>query len=296
MINKIDGKNIHEFISELNRKSIGPNIFLFVMGMLVSALALNLFFQPYEIFSTGSNGLALLVGKYIPVSMSLIIFVISLILLIIGLISFGFGYASKMLLYTFLYPFFVSATTLITRYVDLEDTSLFLIVVIGGGMMGLSSGLIRKSGYSPGGFCVIYDLMSKYFHLSIGVATLIINAIMVIASAFIFSFESAIYAVIALLVSSYIVDKVVLGISDNKVFYVITSKPNDVRDYIIDKLNYSVTIVNAKGGYTHKNKKMLMCVVPTIEYVGLKEIIRAIDDGAFFLIVDAYETSVKRKM
>jgi uncharacterized membrane-anchored protein YitT (DUF2179 family) len=114
------------------------------------------------------------------------------------------------------------------------------------------------------------------------------------ASAFIFGFNSAIYAIIALLVTSYIVDKVIIGISNNKVFYIITDKTMEIREYIMNNLNYSVTLVNAKGGYSHKRKKMLMCVVPTIEYLKLKELVSEIDPKVFFLIVDTYESSVKK--
>ena len=115
-----------------------------------------------------------------------------------------------------------------------------------------------------------------------------------IISGFIFGMESAVYAIISLLVSSYIVDKVVIGISDNKVFYIITNKPLEIRDYVMDKLHYSITVVNARGGYSNKRKKMLMCVVPTIEYLKLKELVSAIDPNVFFLIVDTYDSSVKK--
>ena len=57
-----------------------------------------------------------------------------------------------------------------------------------------------------------------------------------------------------------------------------------------------MTIVNARGGYTNKKKKMLMCVVSTLDYVRLKEVVSEIDPKAFFLIVDAYESSVRKKM
>ncbi|MBQ8219137.1 MAG: YitT family protein, partial [Bacilli bacterium] len=159
-----------------------------------------------------------------------------------------------------------------------------------------SSGLIRKSRFSPGGFSVLFDLMNKYFHISIGNATIIVNSLLIIGSSFIFGLQSALYSVVSLLVSSYIVDRVIIGISDNKVFYIVTKRPLEVRDYIMDKLHYSVTIIKVRGGYSGKKKKMLMCIVPTIEYVKLKEIIKEIDNEAFFLIVDTYESSVKKRI
>lgn len=288
----IKDKNID--LLSLGKKNFWKNLSLFVLGVLIGAVAFNLFFDKYDVIPTGSSGLSLLISNYVDVPVSIVIFVVNLIFLVIGLVFFGYEYAIKMLAVTFLYPFFVNVSLVVTELVDLEDTSLFLIMVIGGGMLGLSSGLIRRSGYSPGGFAVLFDLMQKYFHISIGVATVIVNAILIISSSFVYGFDSAIYAFISLLVSSYVVDKVVIGISNNKVFYIITKRPVEVSDYVIDKLNYKVTMINARGGYTNRKKKMLMCVVPTIEYMKLKELVKEIDDEVFFLIVDAYESSVKK--
>lgn len=293
-MNKDINKSVSNIVDTIKKKYLGRNIFLFSMGLLISALAFNLFYEPYNVIPTGSSGLSFLLSKLSGLDMSLVTFGISVILLLIGYLAFGFNYALKMVAVTILYPVFLKSTTLITRFIDLENTSLFLIMVFGGAMMGLSSGLIRKSGYNPGGFSPLFDIMKKYLYFSIGKSGLIINFLLISASGFMFGLSNAIYAVISLLVSSYIVDKVIIGISDNKVFYIITDKPDEIRDYIMDKLHYSVTTVRARGGYTNKKKKMLMCVVPTIEYLRLKELVSEIDSKVFFLIVDAYDSSVKK--
>lgn len=286
--------SVSDIIDSLAKKNFGRNLFLFAMGMLISALAFNLFFEPYDVIPTGSSGLALLISNFVNVDVALITFFISVLIFIIALICFGFEYSLKIIPVTILYPSFLKATTLITRFIDLENTSLFLIMVFGGALLGLSSGLVRKSGYNPGGFAIICDIMKKYFYMSIGTSTMLINGLLIVISGFVFGFTNAIYAIISLLVSSYIVDKVIIGISDNKVFYIITDKPLEIREYIMDNLHYSVTVINAKGGYTNKKRKMLMCVVPTIEYLKLKELVSKIDPKVFFLIVDIYESNVKR--
>ena len=143
---------------------------------------------------------------------------------------------------------------------------------------------------------MLRDLMYEYFHISIGIATIIVNTFLIIGALFIFGIDSAMYSLIGLLVSSYMLDKVLIGISDNKVFYIITNKPLEVKEYIYDNLHYDVTVVNARGGYTNKKKTMLMSVIPTLEYFKLKELVREIDRKSFFLIVDTYETNVKRKL
>ena len=285
---------VSDIVDNLAKKNFGRNIFLFAMGMLISAFAFNLFFEPYNVIPVGSNGLVLILSNFIDIDVSLISLIISLVILVIAFLFFGFDYSLKLIAVTILYPTFLKSTTLITRFIDLENTSLFLIMVIGGAMMGLSSGLIRRSGYNPGGFSVFYDILYKYLHISIGTSGIIINGILITLSGFMFGMERAVYAIIGLLVSSYIVDKIVIGISDNKVFYIITEKPLYIKEYIIDKLHYSVTVINVRGGYTNKKRKMLMCVVPTIEYLKLKQLVSVIDSKAFFLIVDAYESSVKK--
>ena len=287
--------DINGFLSDLHKKNFWKNLGLFLYGILVASFAFNLFFQRYNVVAGGSTGLSILLSNFITMDVSLILFILNLICLIIGLIFFGWEYAIKMLAITFIYPTFVKLTLFLTNLIDLEDTSMFLVMIIGGGLTGYANGLIRNSGYSPGGFYALYDVMCKYLHVSVGTANTIINVILISLGGFYFGIEKAIYAIISLLVSSYIVDRVTIGISDNKVFYIVTDKPLEVQEYVNDKLNYDITLVNARGGYTNQKKKMLMCVVPTIEYVRLKEIVREIDNKAFFLIVDTYESSVRKK-
>ena len=287
--------DINGFLNDLHKKHFLKNLLLFLAGVAISAFAFNLFYQRYNVVAGGSTGLSILLDNYINLDISIIILILNLICLMIGLIFFGWEYAVKMLAVTFIYPLFVKELLYLTNIINLEDTSMFLVMVIGGGLIGYANGLIRNSGYSPGGFYSLYDLMSKYLHMSIGTANTIINVILISLGGFLFGMDKAIYAIISLLVSSYVVDRVTIGISDNKVFYIITERPLEVQEYVNDKLNYDITVVNARGGYTNKRKKMLMCVVPTIEYVKLKEIVNEIDNKAFFLIVDTYESSVKKK-
>jgi len=84
-------------------------------------------------------------------------------------------------------------------------------------------------------------------------------------------------------------DRVILGISDSKAFYIITNKEEEIKEYILKVLNHGVTIFNAKGGYATKDQTVLMCVLPTKEYYKLKAGIKEIDNKAFVVVTDAYE-------
>ena len=218
----MDKNDIATFFKKLYKSNFWNNLSNFFVGTFISAFAFNLFFNNYDIIPTGNSGFSLLISQYIPVDIAIIILIVGIICMLIGLIAYGWQYATKMLIITFLYPLCVKLANIFTLHIDLGNTSLFLIAVFGGGLIGLSNGLIRNSGYNPGGFAVIFDLLNKYLHISIGTATLIVNLILIIFSAYVFNVESAIYATISLIVSSYMVDKIMFGVSDNKVFYIIT--------------------------------------------------------------------------
>ena len=283
--------NLDIFEEKLDSKYFYKNFCMFIFGLLFYAIGISVFYAPNDIVTTGSTGLSILLNKFVKINLSLLVFAISSIFMVLGFALFDIEYGARNILGTILLPIFIKATTLSNSIIYFENVSLFLLIIFGSLFMGMGNGIIKRSGYSSGGFYVIYDFISRKYKISIGAASFIINGIIILFSYFVYGIESFIYAGIGIYVTSYIADRVILGVSRNKAFYIVTRKANDVREYIINNLNYTVTIVNAKGGYSDKKKKMLLCVIPTIEYMRVKEVIREIDKDAFFLITDSYSVS-----
>lgn len=105
MSNK-DNLTVADIMDTLYKKNFGKKMFLFVMGMLISAMSFNLFFEPYDVIPTGSGGLSFLIADVFQLDVSLVTLIVSLVLLLVGLIFFGFDYALKILACTLIYPFF----------------------------------------------------------------------------------------------------------------------------------------------------------------------------------------------
>lgn len=276
---------------KIEEKNSSKNFFLFIMGMLLSSISISVFYAPYDFAVGGRTGLALIINNFIDIDLSLIIFVISSILLVISFCVYGTEYGSKNILGTILYPIFLKASTLINQVVDFDGISPFVLILFGAVISGVGFGFIKKSGYNSGGFQVLYDIINDKFKISIGTSIIICNMFIMLLNLSVFGISKFIYGFIDLYISSNISDKVMLGISSNKAFYVVTKKPLEVRDYIVNNLNYTVTIVNAKGGYSDKKKKMLLCVIPTAKYPLFRDVVREIDKDVFFLITDCYSIS-----
>ena len=281
--------NINKLIKEINSKDYTKRFLIMLCGLFISSFAFNLFFAPNNIVVGGISGLSLIIKEYFHIKPSLFISIASVFLIIISFIFIGKEKTLNTLIVVIIYPIFIEATSKITNHIDLETSSLLLTIIFGGALDGLASGLILKEGFSAGGTQIITQIMYKYLHMSLGKSSLIVNSLIIITAIFTFGITKSMYAVIALYISSTITDRVILGVSNNKSFYIITDKEEEVCEFIIQKLHHTVTIINAKGGYSNKNKKLLLCIIPTKEYFLVKEVVLEIDKNAFFLITDSYE-------
>lgn len=278
-----------EIVESIKKENFTERVALFICGTLIYALSFTLFFEPNNIVTGGTTGLAQIINYIVPINISLFVLIVSGILQIISFATLGLKQSLKTLLGVILLPIFLQFVTVFNNYIDLSNVSLFLTVTVGAVIAGFSSGIILKSGFSLGGFQIIYQIMYKYFRISIGKSSRIINGILIILSGLFFGFDKILYAIIGLYVSSYVTDKVLLGISECKTFYIVTDKEKEVNEFIINNLGHSATIIDAKGGYTNDRKKMLMCAVPTRQYFLMKEIVKEIDKNAFFVATDTYE-------
>ena len=288
VLDKID---ISYFIDRVNKENLMQRYCMFFLGIYLYALAFNLFLNPYNIVIGGTTGLSIIANELFGVNESIFVFGISLIIFVFGYFMLGSKIAIRSLVGLFALPIFMMATSVFTSLVDFEGTSMLVLMIYGGLLFGFANGIIIRTGFSLGGVQTVYQIVSKYFKISIGNANLILNFIIIMLGSYIFGISNALYAVIALYISSIAMDKVILGISDSKAFYIITSKENEVKEFIMSNLGHSVTLLDAKGGYTGKKMKVILCVMPTREYIFAKNVISEIDDKAFYIITDAYEVA-----
>ena len=280
---------ISELVERLNNSDKLERCAIFIWGVLIYAVAFSIFFSPRNIVTGGSTGLSIILEDFLMISPSVTVFLVSFIFLVIGYFLLGRRYAIKTFFGVVMLPVFMEFSSIFQIYFNVSDSSLFLVSFFGGILMGLGNGMIVKSGYSVGGFQTVYQILYKYFGISIGKSTLCINGILIFVSGILYGFSNSLYAIIGLYVSSVITDKVMLESSVNKTFYIVTEKEKEISQYIKENLGYGITVVNARGGYSNDKKKVLICALPTRQYYRLREFINAIDDESFFLVTDTYE-------
>lgn len=284
MDSKAELKNINHMIG---KKHILKRYIYFVLAVFILAATYNLFILPHNLVFGGVSGIAVITKDIIDPS--LLILISNVILLIFSFVILGKEKTVGSVFGTFLYPLFIALTANIGDIIVIEHTDILLNVLFAGFLSGIASGIILKNGFSTGGSDIAAQIVSKIFRVSIGKGFLLVDGIVIAFGCINLGLIKAMYAIVLLYIYSLMADKIMLGISDNKAFYIITDKEDEVKEYIMNSLNHGVTVLKAKGGYRDRKENVLLCVVPARHYFKLKEGISLIDNEAFFVVTDAYE-------
>lgn len=265
------------------------DICLFLLGTMVAAFSFNLFILPLNIVS-GTSGIAVVLNHYFGWKPSTIIFIIYMVILILSFLLMGSKKTKASIIGSILYPIFVELTSRLTGYINIGGIETIVLAVCGAIVNGIGLGMVYKTGYNTGGSDVITQMLNKYFKKPIGTCTLLLNSVVVILALVTFGLKSCIYSIIVIYITSLLIDRVMIGISSSKCFQVITEHETEVKKFLQSKLSHGVTVIPARGGYTGNVVKMIMCIIPTGEYISVKEGILAIDEHALILVSDVYET------
>jgi uncharacterized membrane-anchored protein YitT (DUF2179 family) len=263
----------------------------FVLGTFLLALTYNLLLLPNNLVVGGMSGLSIVFQEVFGWDARAFIYISSLVLLLVSYIFLEKEKTYNTIVGSILYPIMISITSPIATFVlDKSDMNeMIVLVCLAGFLYGVSNGIIYKMGFTTGGGDVIMQLLNKYLKISSARANFIYSFIIILLSGCVFGISSLIYAIIILIISNTIIDKILVGISNSKVFFISTKKPNEIKDLIHLEFESGLTCIPTKSTLFHKKGELLMVVIPNREYYIFRGRVLEIDPEAFFIINDCYE-------
>lgn len=261
---------------------------ILLIGATLISLAFNFFLLPNNVV-VGFSGLSVVANNIWGIKPSIFLAIAYTILIILSFIFLGKKTTKNSIIGSILYPILVELTSYLTPYININVVEAIVLIIAGALISGFGSGLVYKINYSTGGSDVVNQLLSKFLKRPIGTCMLITNGVIISLGVITFGFQTFIYSLIVVYIQSMVIDKVMIGISQSKTFQIITESETEVKKFLLSKLSHGVTVMDARGGYTGNVVKMIMCIVPTKEYMTVKENILAIDPNALIMVSDVYE-------
>ncbi len=255
-----------------------------IIGSILVALSYNLFLLPSQLAAGGISGISTILNEMFQIEPSIVQAVINIPIFIAGWIILGRDFSLKTIVATFLIPFIIFITS---DFVDNGIHNSLLGAIYGGIILGLGLGLVYRGNGSTGGTATLAQIVKKYTGLSSGFCQLIVDAFVVIASAFVFDFELALYALISIYVTSKVIDFVQLHAGDNKLVFIITDQEQTVTQLIYDSVERGVTRVSSFGSYSNTEKALLFSVMEQKEAIYFKQAITRTEPDAFVIFLNA---------
>lgn len=270
-----------------------------LFGVFLLAIDYNLFLLPNHFVIGGTTGLSIVVEDLFGWNPQVFLYITTALLILVSFLFLGVKKTSISIVGSIMYPFFITLTQplseMLKPYVAFDNV--VLLIIVAGSLYGFAYGIIYRMGFDTGGSDIMIRIVNKYFHMSEGKCSMYVQGTIILIGGLVFGINQMIYAILILVIYTSLMDKIIIGISDSKLFFVHTKHRGEVQHFILEDLHAGVTILETQGGYTKEKTSILMCVVPNKDYYLFKEMILQIDPDAFFIINDCYEVQggVKRR-
>lgn len=255
------------------------------IGAIIYSAGLNLFLIPNHIIDGGVTGISLLVQAVTGIPFSVLIVVLNLPFFYLGYKRLGAGLAASA-------TFAIVVLSLCSSYFETltpATTDPFLSTIFGGIIIGIGVGIVIKSGGSTDGTEIVAIWLDNKSSFSVGEIIMFFNLFILGAAGFVFSWNSAMYSLIAYFICSRMIDAVSTGLDSSKGIFIVTTDYDAVADAIVHDMGRAVTRLHGQGGYLKDDKDVLYCMVTRLEVTKLKQVVHHIDPSAFLSVFDVQE-------
>lgn len=268
---------------------------MIILGTLIVSFGINWLLAPFGIVTGGISGIGIILqassqqalGFEIPLWLTNIIFNVPLFL--ISIVQRGVSFAKKSIVAVTTLSIWLSLVECLPNPFR-ETKDLLVAGLFGGALVGIGIGLVLRSGASTGGTDMLAAII-RFRHPRFPIAKLMmaIDSAVLVAGLFTFGVNMAVYAILAVIVSTRLITTVLDGVHYAKAVYILSNHNTLISKEIMEKIPRGVTSLAAKGGYTNKAQEMLFVVVSQKQITKLRSLIYAIDPKAFVVITDVKE-------
>lgn len=260
------------------------------LAVIIMDLGIYAFKFPNHFSFGGVSGLAVVLNEILGISAAQINLVINLALLVIGFAVFGKSFGLKTAYATVLSSVVLSLMEKMMPISAPLTNQPMLELAYAIALPAVAAAMLFYVDASGGGTDIVAMILKKYTTIDIGTALLISDVAIVALSFIAFDVRTGLFSVCGLLAKSIFVDRTMDQMRLCKYFTIISSDPEPICDFIQNVLNRSTTLYNAEGGYSHENKKVILCALDRRQAVILQRFIRQTDDSAFIMITKSSET------
>lgn len=263
-----------------------------IFGVVLMAIGINLFFDPTNMVTGGVTGIAIIIKGLtrnwiaggVPLWFTNLF--INIFLFMGSYKILGKDFLKKTIFATIMF----SIALYFVPVIDIAKGDFLLASVFGGFFCGIGLGLVFSASSSTGGTDVLAAIVNRYFRdYTVAQIIMVIDGIVVIFGAIVYGIDVTLYAVIAVYITSKMMDAILEGLKFAKLALIISERYDEIAQMILKDMGRGLTALPAKGMYSNVERQMLVCAVSKKEITMLMDIVSKNDPKAFMIVTDARE-------
>lgn len=263
--------------------SVLKSIIPVMIGNIIYALVVKLFILPTNLMSSGTTGIALLANHFLGIPVSFFILIFNVCMLILGLIVLGKKFAMTTIVSTLMYPIALEFFNQTLGEFVITNNELLNTIFAGLGI-GLALGIVIRSGASTGGMDIPPLVLNHFFRIPVSVSLYVFDFIILSSQSLYNPLERLLYGIILILLTSIVLDKVLLMGTTKTEVKIISPKFEKISEEILSEMDRGVTLLNARGGYLKNEHSVVLSVVSNRELPKIEKLVRALDPDAFMIV------------
>ncbi len=263
---------------------------LVTAGTLMLTAGVYFFKFPNNFTTGGVSGLSLVLGRLVPfISSGTFVLITNLTLLAVGFMFVGGSFGIKTVYSSLLFSLGTVALEKVypmsAPFTDQPFMELMYAVLL----TALGSSLIFNAGASSGGTDITAMILKKYTDIDIGQALFISDGLIAASAFFVFGVKTGMFSLMGLIIKATAIDMFIESFTLCKFFIIVTTKSEEICDYIMKILHHGATVSDAEGAFTHTGKKLVLVACRRSEALLLKKKVKEIDRDAFTFITNTSE-------
>lgn len=264
---------------------------LLFIGNFILVFGVVTFILPNNILSGGVAGVAVALSPLVHIEPPVLINIILVITFILGFLVLGKDFALKTVMSTILYPLYLSLIMKMNIQLELDP---LIASIFGGLVTGVGLGITFRTGASTGGMDIPPLILQKFTGVRLAIWMVIVDGLTVLLGIKSYGVNEVLIGLISVFAATFAVDKMQLISGDvAKQVMIITSKKEEVLQYIHDNLDRGSTLIPARGGYTGESRDVIMTILEREQYVQLETAVKECDEDAFLIVSEVTEVHGK---
>ncbi|WP_233522925.1 YitT family protein [Peribacillus saganii] len=255
------------------------------IGALLMATGLEIFLVPNKVIDGGVTGISIMLSHLTGMKLGIFLFLLNLPFVYLGYKQFGKTFAISTIYGIIMLSIFATFFHPIPPFTE----DILLATIFGGIFLGIGVGLVIRNGGALDGTEVLSIVITKKVPFSVGEIVMFMNLFILSSAGFVYTWDRAMYSILAYVVAAKAIDIVVTGMEESKSVWIISDEATEIGDAINHRLGRGVTFLHGEGAFTGDDKKVIFCIITRLEESKLTTIVEEIDPSAFLAIADISE-------